>query len=44
MKFGPVPVRDSEGAIAVHSVRTPERLVKKGTRVTADDVAGKSVV
>ena len=39
MKFGPVPVKEAEGAIAVHSVRTPDRLVKKGSRVTAEDVA-----
>ena len=39
MKFGPAPVRETEGAIAVHSVRTPDRLVKKGSRVTAADVA-----
>ncbi|MEX0590884.1 MAG: molybdopterin-binding/glycosyltransferase family 2 protein [Xanthobacteraceae bacterium] len=39
MKFGPVPVRDALGAITVHSVRTPERLVKKGTPVGAAEVA-----
>jgi molybdenum cofactor cytidylyltransferase len=39
MKFGPVPLREAEGGIAVHSVRTPERLVKKGTRIAAADIA-----
>ncbi len=39
MKFGPVPPREALGAVTVHSVRTPERLVKKGTKVTEADVS-----
>jgi molybdenum cofactor cytidylyltransferase len=39
VKFGPVPLREALGAIAVHSVRTPERLVKKGTTVADADIA-----
>jgi molybdenum cofactor cytidylyltransferase len=39
VKFGPVPVKEALGAIAVHSVRTPERLVKKGTPLGAPELA-----
>lgn len=39
MKFGPVPVREAEGAIAVHSVSTPERPIKKGTIIGKDEIA-----
>jgi molybdenum cofactor cytidylyltransferase len=39
VKFGPVEVRDATGAIAVHSVRTGERLIKKGTRIGATEIA-----
>ncbi|MCC6946349.1 MAG: molybdopterin-binding/glycosyltransferase family 2 protein [Bradyrhizobiaceae bacterium] len=39
MKFGPVPVREAEGATAVHSVRTPDGVVKKGTRIGAAEIA-----
>jgi molybdenum cofactor cytidylyltransferase len=39
VKFGPVPVQEAEGAISVHSVRTVERLVKKGTRIGSAEVA-----
>ena len=39
MKFGPVPVQDAEGGISVHSVRTVDRLVKKGTRIGSAEVA-----
>lgn len=39
MKFGPEPVREAEGAIAVHSVRTPERPIKKGTIIGKDEIA-----
>ncbi|HEX8666483.1 MAG TPA: molybdopterin-binding/glycosyltransferase family 2 protein, partial [Beijerinckiaceae bacterium] len=37
MKFGPMPVRDAVGAIAAHSVRAGEAVVKKGRAVTAED-------
>ena len=39
MKFGPVPPHEALGAIMVHSVRTPERLVKKGTIIGEADIA-----
>ena len=39
MKFGPVSPRDALGAVTVHSVRTPERLVKKGTKISEADIA-----
>ena len=39
MKFGPVPPREALGAVTVHSVRTPERLVKKGTKISEADIA-----
>ena len=39
MKFGPVVVKDAEGAILAHSARLPGRVVKKGTPLTAEDVA-----
>lgn len=35
MKFGPVPLAEAEGAIAVHSVRAPGLEVRKGTRIDA---------
>jgi len=39
MKFGPVPVREAEGATTVHSVRTPDRVVKKGTLIGPAEIA-----
>ncbi len=39
MKFGPVIPGEALGAVAVHSVRTPERLVKKGTKISEADIA-----
>ncbi len=39
MKFGPVQVKTAEGAILAHSARLPGRVVKKGTPLTAEDVA-----
>jgi molybdenum cofactor cytidylyltransferase len=39
VKFGPVPPQEALGAIMVHSVRTPERLVKKGTVIGEADIA-----
>jgi molybdenum cofactor cytidylyltransferase len=39
VKFGPVKPREALGAVTVHSVRTPERLVKKGTKLNAEDIA-----
>jgi molybdenum cofactor cytidylyltransferase len=37
MRFGPVPVQEAVGAIAAHSVRAGEAVVKKGRLVTAKD-------
>jgi molybdenum cofactor cytidylyltransferase len=39
VKFGAVEVQDAIGAIAVHSVRTGDRLIKKGTRIGAAEIA-----
>lgn len=36
MKFGQVPVEEAIGALAAHSVRAGEMLVKKGTLVTSE--------
>ena len=36
MKFGQVPVEEAVGALAAHSVRAGDMVVKKGTLVTAD--------
>lgn len=40
MKFGPVPVADAAGAIAVHSIRTAGFVLKKGTVIGPEEVAG----
>ena len=39
MRFGPVPVEDAVGAVAAHTVRAGEAVVKKGSRLTAEDAA-----
>lgn len=39
MKFGATPLAEALGAIAVHSIRSGSRLLKKGTRISADDIA-----
>ncbi len=39
MKFGPVPVADAEGAIAVHSIRAPGLVLKKGTVIGKPEIA-----
>lgn len=39
MKFGSVPVDEALGAIAAHSLHTPERIIHKGTVLTAADLA-----
>lgn len=36
MKFGPLPVRDSAGAIAVHSLSVGGARIRKGSRITPD--------
>ncbi|WP_114945148.1 molybdopterin-binding protein [Microvirga calopogonii] len=40
MKFGQVPVEEAVGALAAHSVRAGETVVKKGTLVTSE-IAGR---
>ena len=39
MRFGPTPLRDAEDAILAHGFRLPGRVLKKGQRLSADDVA-----
>jgi molybdenum cofactor cytidylyltransferase len=39
VKFGPVPVAEAAGATAVHSIRAPGLVLKKGTVVGAADIA-----
>jgi len=39
MRFGPVPVRQAEGAILAHSIRTGSLRVRKGKTLDRDDVA-----
>lgn len=39
MKFGSVPVSEAAGAIAAHSTRAGARVIRKGARLGADDVA-----
>ena len=38
MRFGPTPLRDAEDAILAHGFRVPGRVLKKGQRLSADDV------
>ena len=39
MRFGPVPPREAEGAIAVHSIRTGSLVLRKGTVIRPADIA-----
>ncbi|MDQ7079874.1 MAG: molybdopterin-binding protein [Paracoccaceae bacterium] len=39
MEFGPVPLSDALGGILAHSVRTGDRLLKKGRVLGDDDIA-----
>lgn len=39
MKFGPVPLAEAEGAIAAHSVRLDDGVIRKGTRLGAEEIA-----
>src|SRR5258705_7850720 len=39
MKFGAVPVRAAEGAIAVHSIRQSGLVLKKGTLIGKSEIA-----
>ena len=38
MRFGPTPLRDAEDAILAHGFRLPGRVLKKGQRLSTDDV------
>ena len=38
MEFGPCPTREAQGAILAHSVRTADRVFKKGHVLGADDL------
>ena len=38
MRFGPTPLRDAENAILAHGFRLPGRVLKKGQRLSIDDV------
>src|ERR1700740_690248 len=39
MKCGPLPPREAEGAIAVHSIRKGGLVLKKGTRIGKAEIA-----
>jgi molybdenum cofactor cytidylyltransferase len=39
MKFGALPPREAEGAIAVHSIRKGGLTLKKGTRIGRNEIA-----
>lgn len=39
MRFGPVPLKNAEGAILAHSLQGASRKVAKGTVLSADDLA-----
>jgi molybdenum cofactor cytidylyltransferase len=39
MRFGPVPLREAEGGIAVHSIRKSGLVLRKGTRIGASEIA-----
>ena len=39
MRFGPAPLKEALNAISAHSLRLGERVIKKGARLTSDDLA-----
>ncbi|WP_353640993.1 molybdopterin-binding/glycosyltransferase family 2 protein [Mesorhizobium sp. WSM2239] len=39
MKFGPVPVKDAEGAVLAHSIQIAGRRLRKAHVLTAEDIA-----
>src|SRR5262249_5996443 len=39
MKFGPVPLAEAKGGVAVHSIRTGGMVLKKGTVIGQDEIA-----
>jgi molybdenum cofactor cytidylyltransferase len=44
MKFGSVPVAEAEGGIAVHSIRKGTLVLKKGTRISTNEIAALQAV
>jgi molybdenum cofactor cytidylyltransferase len=44
MKFGPVPVGEAEGGVAVHSIRKDGFVLKKGTRIGPPEIASLRAV
>jgi molybdenum cofactor cytidylyltransferase len=44
MKFGPVPLNEAEGGIAVHSIRKGGLVLKKGTRIGKSEIAALEAV
>jgi molybdenum cofactor cytidylyltransferase len=39
VRFGPVPVAEAVGAVAAHTVRAGDAVVRKGSRIAAEDAA-----
>ena len=39
MKFGPVPIAEAGGAIAAHSIKAGTGVIRKGTRIGAEEIA-----
>ena len=37
MKFGPIPIAEAVGAVAAHTVRAGEAIVRKGATIGEDD-------
>jgi molybdenum cofactor cytidylyltransferase len=44
MRFGPVPVGQAEGGVAVHSIRKDGFVLKKGTRIGPEEIASLRAV
>ena len=44
MKFGAVPIREAEGAVAVHSIRKDGFVLKKGTRIGPAEIASLAAI
>lgn len=38
MKFGAIPIAEALGSTVAHSIRTKERMLRKGTRITEADI------
>lgn len=39
MKFGPVPIAEAAGAVAAHTIRAGDTIIKKGAAITAEAAA-----